>query len=223
MTTRPRGRPRAYDPEQALDRALHAFWKGGYSGTSLDTLAAATGLNRPSLYAGLGDKRTIYIKAMRRFKEHARAHFGAALAAQPDDQSFADVIARYLRAAIEVDGPQDETGVSGCAVISTATAEALTDPEIRQVLEDVLEEMDVQLFDRLRSARDSGELPADADIEALGFLMTSTAHSIGIRSRAGQAKQDMEGLVDALALALCPIQSPASSKRLAGKSRNSRS
>lgn len=49
-----------------LERVLQVFWKGGCPGTSLDTLAAATGLNRPSLYAGLGDKRTIYIKAMRR-------------------------------------------------------------------------------------------------------------------------------------------------------------
>ena len=97
MAIRPRGRPRAYDPEQALECALHAFWKGGYSGTSLDTLAAETGLNRPSLYAGLGNKHTIYIKAMRRFQRRARERFGAALASQPDDRSFVDVIARYLK------------------------------------------------------------------------------------------------------------------------------
>ncbi|MCR4158374.1 TetR/AcrR family transcriptional regulator [Kerstersia gyiorum] len=204
MTTRPRGRPRAYDPDQVLERALQAFWKSGYSGTSLDALAAATGLNRPSLYAGLGDKRTIYIKAMRRFQAHAREHFGAALQPQPDDQSFADVIARYLRAAIKVDGLQEDTSVSGCAVISTATAEALTDPEIRQVLDDVLEEMDGQLLTRLQAAQAQGELPQDTDVEAMAFLMSSTAHSIGIRARAGQAKQDMERMVDSLARALCP-------------------
>lgn len=204
MNPKPRGRPRTYDPEQVLDRALHAFWKRGYSGTSLEALIEATGLNRPSLYGGLGDKRTIYIKAMRRFQAYAREHFGAALQAQPDDRSFADVIARYLRAAIEVDGLHESTGVSGCAVISTATAEALTDPEIRQVLDDVLAEMDSQLLTRLRQAQADGELAQDADIESLGFLMSSTAHSIGIRARAGQARQDMEAMVDALACTLCP-------------------
>lgn len=178
---------------------MHAFWKGGYSGTSLDTLAAATGLNRPSLYAGLGDKRTIYIKAMRRFQEHARQHFGAALAPRADDRSFADVVARYLHAAIEVDGPQESIGVSGCAVISTAMAEALTDSDIRQVLHEVLEEMDSQLHSWLQAAVTKGTLPRETDVETLAFLLASLAHSIGIRARAGASRQELEGRVDALA------------------------
>jgi hypothetical protein len=161
-------------------------------------------MNRPSLYAGLGDKRTIYIKAMQRFQAYARQHFGKALEAHPQDRSFADVMARYLRAAIEVDGYHEQTGVSGCAVISTATAEALIDPQIRQVLDDVLSEMDEQLHVRLQIAVACGELPIHTDIQALGFLLTSTAHSIGIRARAGQARQDIEGQVESLARMLCP-------------------
>ena len=54
-TPRPRGRPRSYDPEQALAQATAAFWQAGYSATSLDTLALATGMNRPSLYVAVGD------------------------------------------------------------------------------------------------------------------------------------------------------------------------
>lgn len=208
MTAKPRGRPRAYIPEEVLERALLTFWKGGYSGTSLDMLATATGLNRPSLYAGLGDKRTIYIKAMRLFQMQARAHFNAVLTPWPDDQSFADVMSRYLHAAIELDGPQANSGVSGCAVISTATAEALTDPEIRQVLFGVLEEMDDQLLDYLKQAQERGDLSPNVDIAALGFLLSSTAHSIGVRARAGQTKQDIEQRVDALVRLLCPMARP---------------
>ncbi|WP_341666645.1 TetR/AcrR family transcriptional regulator [Alcaligenes sp. SDU_A2] len=208
--SKPRGRPRAYDPEQVLERALCAFWKGGYSGTSLDTLATATGLNRPSLYAGLGDKRTIYLKAMRRFQERARVHFCAALAPQPGDQRLTDVIARYLQAAIDVDGPQEDIDVSGCAVISTATAEALTDPAIKQVLEDVLEEMDEQLRNYLKNAQRSGVLRRDADVDALAFLMSATAHSIGIRARAGRSKAELERMLQGLAQALYPFDAEPS-------------
>jgi len=198
-----------------LERALQAFWKGGYSGTSLDALAEATGLNRPSLYAGLGDKRTIYIKAMRRFQVYACQHFGDALQARQTDRSFADVVARYLRAAIEVDGKHPERGVSGCAVISTATAEALTDPEIRQVLDDVLNEMDAQLHARLVAAVADGELPEHTDVSALCFLLTSSAHSIGIRARAGHALEQMEGQLDAIAQILVPsLPEPASADQV---------
>ena len=61
---RRRGRPRAYDPQTALQRATDRFWKSGYSGTSLDELSAETGMNRPSLYAAFGDKHTLYLKAL---------------------------------------------------------------------------------------------------------------------------------------------------------------
>src|SRR5579872_7287735 len=64
---RPRGRPRAYDPDAALSRVMETFWKSGYAGTSLDDLAAATGMNRPSLYAAFGDKRALYVKALEHY------------------------------------------------------------------------------------------------------------------------------------------------------------
>ena len=54
-----RGRPRGYEPEVALARALDVFWKDGFAATSLDDLSAATGMNRPSLYGAFGDKREI--------------------------------------------------------------------------------------------------------------------------------------------------------------------
>src|SRR5947199_10630626 len=68
-----RGRPRAYEPEVALARALDVFWKEGFAGTSLDDLSAATGMNRPSLYGAFGDKRELYIKAYARYRSDARA------------------------------------------------------------------------------------------------------------------------------------------------------
>src|ERR1700759_5024209 len=64
-----RGRPRSYDPELGLQRATETFWKKGYAATSLDDLAAAMGMNRPSLYAGFGDKRALYLKALNRYWE----------------------------------------------------------------------------------------------------------------------------------------------------------
>src|SRR6201998_4093644 len=68
-----RGRPRAYQPEIALGRALDLFRKDGFAATSLDDLSAATGMNRPSLYGAFGDKRELYIKSYQRYRADARA------------------------------------------------------------------------------------------------------------------------------------------------------
>src|ERR1700723_3169252 len=75
-----RGRPRQYDPDQALAKAAAAFWKGGYSGTSLDEISAATGMNRPSLYAAFGDKRALYLEALAQYWKLSFASMREALA-----------------------------------------------------------------------------------------------------------------------------------------------
>src|SRR5689334_12836152 len=68
-----RGRPRAYQPEVALGKALDLLRKDGFAATSLDDLSAATGMNRPSLYGAFGDKRELYIKSYQRYRADARA------------------------------------------------------------------------------------------------------------------------------------------------------
>src|SRR6185503_5597935 len=64
---RPRGRPRAYDADEALRQARNTFWKKGYSATTLDDLSEATGMNRPSLYGAFGDKRALYLATLERY------------------------------------------------------------------------------------------------------------------------------------------------------------
>src|SRR4249919_2456754 len=71
--TKRRGRPRAYEPDIALGKALDLFRKQGFAATSLDDLSEATGMNRPSLYGAFGDKRELYIKSYQRYREEARA------------------------------------------------------------------------------------------------------------------------------------------------------
>jgi len=204
LTPKPRGRPRAYDPDAALERAMQTFWKSGYCGTSLDELSAAMHMNRPSLYAGFGDKKQLYIKAMQRFQAQARQHFAQTLEPRPDDISFADTVTRYLSAAIDLYAARDTTGTSGCAVIATATAQALTEPDIGQVLDQLLQEMDSQLHQCLQAAVDRGALPEATDTEALAFLLTSTVHSIGIRARAGHCRERLKRMVALLVKTLCP-------------------
>src|SRR5712672_3301566 len=61
------GRPRAFDADRALDRALAVFWRNGYEGASLPALTKAMGINRPSLYAAFGNKEALFRKALQRY------------------------------------------------------------------------------------------------------------------------------------------------------------
>jgi TetR/AcrR family transcriptional regulator, copper-responsive repressor len=66
---KPRGRPRSFDRDKALERAMHVFWRQGYEGTSVSDLTHAMGINPPSLYAAFGDKERLYLEALGRYQQ----------------------------------------------------------------------------------------------------------------------------------------------------------
>src|ERR1700749_3982589 len=122
-----RGRPRAYDAEVALKRATETFWRGGYSGTSLDEVAAATGMNPPSLYAAFGNKRAIYLEALSRYWEISLAATREALA---EERPLPEALMLSYEAAISIYF-SGKGSARGCFVIGTAVVEAAEDAAIR--------------------------------------------------------------------------------------------
>jgi AcrR family transcriptional regulator len=75
----PRGRPREFDTDVAVERAMEVFWTSGYHGTSLPDLLQATRLSRGSLYAAFGDKHGLFLRALDRYIEEALARLDAEL------------------------------------------------------------------------------------------------------------------------------------------------
>ena len=196
---RPRGRPRAYDPEIALQRATESFWRAGYAATSLDDLSAATGMNRPSLYGAFGDKRELYLAALRRYWELSHVAMEEALAY---DRTLREVLRRLYRKALAgyfggKDGPR------GCFAIGTATTEAVRDPKIRALLAEGFQMIDDAFAARIRFARDHGDLPKGADPAALAMLASATLHTLAIRSRAGASRSTLEAMADATVHLIC--------------------
>ncbi|NUU39223.1 TetR/AcrR family transcriptional regulator [Pseudomonas sp. C2B4] len=186
-----RGRPRAYDPQTALRQALDVFWSTGYSGASLDSIATAAGMNRPSLYAAFGDKHALYIKALEQYWDIASADMQAALtdSALP----LREALMRFYEGQLSIYF-SGEGQPRGCFAIGTATTESVEDPEIRAVLSDRLSRLDADLEVRLRKAIESGELNGDVDVASLAVLASSLLHSISIRARAGKSREELTGL-----------------------------
>ncbi|CAI8912939.1 TetR/AcrR family transcriptional regulator, copper-responsive repressor [Pseudomonas sp. IT-P171] len=186
-----RGRPRAYDPQTALQQAQGVFWSTGYSGASLDSIATAAGMNRPSLYAAFGDKHALYIKALEQYWEFAAAAMQAALT--DDKLTLRQALTQFYEGQLAIYFSGDGQP-RGCFAIGTATTEAVEDPEIREVLSERLSRLDADLETRLRAAIDKGELNKDVDPAALAVLASSLLHSISIRARAGKSRDELTEL-----------------------------
>src|ERR1700729_3182068 len=120
-TPKRRGRPRAYQPEVALGRALDLFRKDGFAATSLDDLSAATGMNRPSLYGAFGDKRELYIKSYARYRADARA---AMMDIFRGELPIRERLERIYAVALDIYLSGD-AGPRGCFTVMTAASEAV--------------------------------------------------------------------------------------------------
>jgi AcrR family transcriptional regulator len=187
---RPRGRPRGFDTEVALKAAAERFRTFGYAATSLDDLAAATGLARPSLYAAFGDKKALYLAALARTHRRLEATFDALeAAALPRDELLRAIFAGTLDLYMT-----GEIGPGGCIAVTTASAEAVADPEIRAALLAFLAMEDARMM-RIFTA--AGIARADAAAR----VVMSVIHSLAVRTRAGTPRAELEAIAaDCIAL-----------------------
>jgi AcrR family transcriptional regulator len=186
-----RGRPRAYEPEAALSKALDLFRKDGFAATSLDDLSAATGMNRPSLYGAFGDKRELYIKAYARYRADARAAMADIFRTElPIRKRLQRIFAVALDIYLSGDA-----GPRGCFTVMTAASEAVADPQIRAMVLEGFNELDRAFTACFRIAKEKRELPASADPQVLAQLASATIHSIAIRARAQVPRKELEAIV----------------------------
>jgi AcrR family transcriptional regulator len=192
-----RGRPRAYDPQVALARAAEVFWKAGYAGTSLDDLVEATGMNRPSLYAAFGDKRTLYLKTLAYYRDEGRMLARDALEGDPNLRVF---LKRFYDKALAL---YLGDGARGCYSIGTATTVAAVDEDVRAFLAESMRSTDSFLKHQIEKAKARGEIARNADPTALAYLATATLHTLAVRSRAGLPRKELDGLVRAAIDVIC--------------------
>jgi AcrR family transcriptional regulator len=186
-----RGRPRAYQPEIALARALDLFRSRGFAATSLDDLSAATGMNRPSLYGAFGDKRELYIKSYQRYRDDAREAMRDIFR---EEMPIRKRLERIYAVALDI-YLSGESGPRGCFTVMTAASEAVADPEIRAMVLEGFVELDKAFAACFRLAKEKGELPEAADPAVLAQLASATIHTIAIRARARVPRKELEAIV----------------------------
>jgi AcrR family transcriptional regulator len=186
-----RGRPRGFDPDKVIADARDAFWRHGYAGTSVDQLACATGLHKPSLYGAFGDKKRLYLAALDQYLDEARREFGAALAMPTLSESLSELTRRAIDMFMRGDGHG-----KGCFMMNTAMAESAGDPEIVAVVRGAMDSLDDALIRRFERAIEAGELAAEADARALAMIVVANHYDLSARARAGYSRDELQAIAD---------------------------
>ncbi|MCR5874028.1 TetR/AcrR family transcriptional regulator [Phenylobacterium sp. J426] len=181
-----------------LEKARAVFWNQGYAATSLDDLVAATGLNRPSLYAAFGDKRAMYLAALGRTRDEALASLRRGLSA---DRPLRDVIASILERANEVYQAGD-LAQRGCFVTGTAITQSVEDPEVRAIAAGFIDA--TEALYRARFEKDADQLAPGVRPAAAAAMITATMHTLSVRARTGAAREALKRVADAALEMLFP-------------------
>lgn len=195
--TAERGRPRAFDTEEALDAAIQVFWRYGYEGASLSALTEAMRINRPSLYAAFGSKSQLFQAAVRRYAEVDMAYVRDALE-QPSARAVAESFLLANAAALtRPDRP------AGCLSIQGGLSVAPESESIASFLASSRLEGERALADRFRAAVAAGDLPADGDPEALARFVMALSEGHAVHAAAGVPRERLEASAR-IALAVFP-------------------
>jgi TetR/AcrR family transcriptional regulator, copper-responsive repressor len=167
------GRPREFDKDAALERALLLFWQHGYESTSVAELTRAMGVNPPSMYAAFGGKRRLFTAAVERYQAGHGAFAGRALAKEPTAR---EAVARLLReAAVEYTDPSHPPG---CLVITAATNCSEQSAEVQAELRDHRKATQQAIEDRIADGVAAGELPAGVNARRLARFYAATVQGM---------------------------------------------
>lgn len=187
--TGPAGRPRSFDMDQALDRALQVFWRKGYEGTSLSDLTGAMRINRPSLYAAFGDKEALFRKALGRYDEGPAAYVREAL----NEPTARGVVEKLLRRA--ADSLSNPRNPPGCLNVQGALACGGGAEPVRRELAMRRAASEAAIRQRLRQAQAEGDLPPDANPTDLARYIATVLQGMSVQAAGGATHAQLQRVI----------------------------
>lgn len=205
------GRPREFDREAALERAMRLFWEQGYEGTSMSALVAALGIASARIYAAFGSKEALFREAVALY-EQAEGGFAGRALLEPGVRA---AIKRMLDDAIATYTQPGRP--AGCLVVSAASSTSPDGAGVQQWLRERRKQRTESIITRLQEAKADQELGADVDVQALGDFYATFLHGISTQARDGVPPDRLRQSVD-VALSLLPAEpsSPEQTRDPAG-------
>jgi AcrR family transcriptional regulator len=203
---KPRGRPRSFDRDEALERAMEVFWKQGFEGASLNDLTGAMGINPPSLYAAFGDKERLFLEAVERYQ--AKRGDECRYADAPTAREAIDQLLTYT--AAEFTRPCNPRG---CLMVMAATTSSASSPRLQATLAQGRAASRACLKARLDQGLADGELPRGTDTGALADFYHAILAGMSLQARDGASRKSLMAVAKA-AMHAWPDRTNASAKRV---------
>ena len=189
----PRGRPRSFDTEAAVERAMGVFWSRGYHATALPDLLRATKLSRGSLYAAFGDKHSLFLRALDRYVADALTRMDIELdpRRKPVDGLRA-FLARY------VDRTTGAHGRRGCLLVATAMELAGQDAEVGRRIANFFKAMEARVADALSRAKAAGKLADGVEPSSAARILICFVEGLRVVGKTAPARGTSQATADAL-------------------------
>ncbi|PAY09061.1 TetR family transcriptional regulator [Bradyrhizobium sp. UFLA03-84] len=189
----PRGRPRSFDEDAAVERAMGVFWSRGYHATALPDLLRATKLSRGSLYAAFGDKHSLFLRALDCYIDDAVTRIDIELDPRKDP---VDGLRAYL--AGYVDRTSGAHGRRGCLVIATTMELAGRDADVNRRIASFFKVMEVRVADALSRAKAAGKLADGVDPAIAARILVCFVEGLRVISKTAPTGAITHAAADAL-------------------------
>ena len=189
----PRGRPRSFDTEAVVERAMDVFWSRGYHATALPDLLRATKLSRGSLYAAFGDKHSLFLRALDRYIADAMTRMDIELAPHKEP---VDGLRAFL--AGYVNRMSGANGRRGCLLVATAMELAGQDAEVGRRIAGFFKAMEARVADALSRAKTLGRLADGVEPASAARILVCFVEGLRVVGKTAPARITSQATADAL-------------------------
>ena len=195
---RSKGRPRTFDRDRALHRALEVFWKRGYEPATMGELCSAMGINPPSLYAAFGNKASLFMEAV----EHYETTYWAAPWRLLDEEpNLRKAMEQFMLDAAAVLSSLEAP--CGCMVVLATANVSPESQDVHEAMRGLRDISRTNFLRRLERAREAGDLPDGTDVDALASAFNTLLQGLSIQARDGASRAELERIARA-SLAMLP-------------------
>jgi TetR/AcrR family transcriptional repressor of nem operon len=183
-------RTKDFDEEDVLDKAIQMFWHKGYNGTSMQDLVEGLGISRSSMYDTYGDKHSLFMAALDRYRKNAWATMTDIIENTPSSKEAIKKLLGLTTSELIKDKQH-----KGCFLVNAAVEIAPHDKEINTVVCENDKEIENFFFKAIKKGQASGEIPEKHNARALARFIINTVKGIRVGAKSGTDKKMLDDIV----------------------------